>query len=349
MSTSDKENGTSQDSTSNYSQISRKRTHYAGDNFASGPRKRPARTDPLVHHGRHFGRAVQAFCRVQALITQGLSVDVEIELGDIVREDLSPQVAKEYRIYHQLLALSPKLEERLCNGTEEDIFHIADLISRGASNARSDDTRSLKSAIVDWITPVGGALFPPLQRNIKTDRGFHHPKTGELLCPVTMDWQCQETRELLRSGQLVPCGEQWSPFLYEDHLFDPEDPWKGLLHGPLLIKAFKHVFTSPSSVDMDTSRATRSSNSRIHGMKSVTVASIAYIATQVRFSLTASPIFSRNDLQTDSERFYNSILNLLEDPEELAEVKQLLSWWDRYVLLLIAISWSFERYKLTLF
>jgi hypothetical protein len=29
-------------------------------------------TDPLVHHGRHFGRTVHALCSVQALVTNGL-------------------------------------------------------------------------------------------------------------------------------------------------------------------------------------------------------------------------------------------------------------------------------------
>jgi hypothetical protein len=47
----------------------------------------------------------------------------------------------------------------------------------------------LKSVIIDWITPANGILVPPLQRNVKTDRGFHHPRTGELLCPVQLDWE----------------------------------------------------------------------------------------------------------------------------------------------------------------
>lgn len=34
---------------------------------------------------------------------------------------------------------------------------------------------------------------------------------------------------------------------------------------------------------------------------------------------------------TDSERFYTSILDFLEDPEESAEVRELLMWWNRYV------------------
>jgi hypothetical protein len=29
-------------------------------------------TDPLVHHGRHFGRTVHALCTVNALIVNGM-------------------------------------------------------------------------------------------------------------------------------------------------------------------------------------------------------------------------------------------------------------------------------------
>jgi hypothetical protein len=47
-----------------------------------------------------------------------------------------------------------------------------------------------------------------------------------------------------------------------------------------LFEAYKHVFTSPSSVN-NASKATRSGNAKIHGMIRVTPASIAYIATQV--------------------------------------------------------------------
>ena len=42
-------------------------------------------------------------------------------------------------------------------------------------------------------------------------------------------------------------------------------------------------------------------------------------------------IFSRTDLLTDSERFYTSIIELLDDPDEKDEVDELLAWWNRYV------------------
>ena len=53
----------------------------------------------------------------------------------------------------------------------------------------------------------------------------------------------------------------------------------------LRVQAFKHIFTSPSSVEKE-NKATRSGNARIHGMTRVTMASLAYVATQVSPSLT---------------------------------------------------------------
>ena len=65
-------------------------------------------------------------------------------------------------------------------------------IQKGVSSARSDDTKSLKGVVIDWITPKGQSLNPPLARNIKTDRGFNHNVTGYLLCPVGVDWEDME-------------------------------------------------------------------------------------------------------------------------------------------------------------
>jgi hypothetical protein len=87
-------------------------------------------------------------------------------------------------------------------------------------------------------------------------------------------------------------------------------------------------------------------------MTRVTKGSIAYIATQVclfwflplfprihilccqvRFALSTAGTFSRSDLVTDSERFYLSVLEVLNNPDEIQEVNDLLVWWNRYVWL----------------
>ncbi|KAH6885998.1 hypothetical protein BKA70DRAFT_1123482, partial [Coprinopsis sp. MPI-PUGE-AT-0042] len=51
--------------------------------------------------------------------------------------------------------------------------------------------------------------------------------------------------------------------------------------------------------------------------------------SKVRFSLTSLPIFLRSDSETDLETFYNSVLDLLKDPEEQDEVQDLLIWWNK--------------------
>ena len=52
-------------------------------------------------------------------------------------------------------------------------------------------------------------------------------------------------------------------------------------------------------------------------------------AVKTRFALTSAQVFSCTNHVTDSERFYNSILELLDDPDEKDEVDQLLTWWNR--------------------
>src|ERR1700724_65070 len=108
----------------------------------------------------------------------------------------------------------------------------------------------------------------------------------------------------LASGELAVSGDQWPLLVYEKGAYVPEEPWDGLFRNELLVwvscthffltciyclfrceQAFKHIFTSPSSVEKEV-RATRSGNARIHGMTQVTTASLAYVATQVRLPVT---------------------------------------------------------------
>jgi hypothetical protein len=235
----------------------------------------------------------------------------------------NPSEHRQHGAFEQLLRMFPGLEQRLLTSSDDDITHIAELIQKGSSQARSDDSKSLKLAVVDWIAPRGQALSPPLSRHAKNDRGFQHERTGELLCPVGWDWSNTETKAKLRNGEIELSGDQWPIFLYHDYVYNPKDPWRGLLRSRILVSAYKHVFTSPSSVEKEL-KATRSGNARIHGMTKVTPASIAYVATQVRFVLSSSPVFFRGDF----EKFYNTILDLLDDVDEREEVNDLLTWWN---------------------
>ncbi|TEB09971.1 hypothetical protein FA13DRAFT_1759839 [Coprinellus micaceus] len=286
------------------------------------------RTDPLVSHGRHFGRTIHSFCRIFPLIKEGLSREVQFKAGLLRYTDLSNQELREHHIYKELVEAIPDLGERLLTSAEPEIHYIAEMLNKGSMGACADDTKSLKSVVIDWITPLGGSLSPPLSRNVKTDRGCFHEQTGRLLCPATLNWDDNEIQKQLKTGQIIVSGDNWPFFLYRDHTLNAENLWDGLFQGELLVSAFKHVFTCPSSVEKET-RATRAGNAEIHGMRSVTIASLAYISTLVHtLCLGSSAVFSRNDKATDSERFYRSVIEFLETPSETAEVEDLLRWWN---------------------
>ncbi|RDB22918.1 hypothetical protein Hypma_009847 [Hypsizygus marmoreus] len=309
------------------------------DALQQGARKKHIRSDPLVHRGRHFGRTVFAFCNVKSLISNGLIRMAELTSATAPGEEpsvelLSVKERREERIFRTLLKMCPGLERRIFySASDKEVGLVSDLIQKGVNAARADDTKGMKGVIIDWITPPDGVLLPPLSRRHKVDRGFKHEKTGALLCPAGLSWQDPIIKEKLRSGEMRVRGDNWPIFFYANYKCDINaNPWDGLLKSQILVNAYKHVFTSPSSVDDDEPKAaSKSGNARIHGMTEVTLASLAYIATQVHFALSSANSFSRTDMVTDSERFYNSLLDLLEDSRERPVVHQLLAWWNRKI------------------
>ncbi|KAI5984589.1 hypothetical protein EDC04DRAFT_2873841 [Pisolithus marmoratus] len=284
-----------------------------------GPRKKLTTQDPLVHCSHHFGQAVHAFCNVPTLLTNGIIL--LSEGGSDTLELLTVDKRKEFVAFWELLQVVP--------GLEEEIVEIGKLIQEGINGAHVDDTKGMKGAIIDWITPKGQSLSPHIPCNMKSGRGFNHECTGALLCPAGLDWTNIQTRMKLMNGEIQVPGDQWPVFLYAGYTYDLDDPWNGLLHSGLLVSAYKHIFTSPSSVDQEL-KATCSGNACIHSMHCVTKASITYVATQTCFSLASAQVFSCMDLITDSERFDSSIRELLDDPDESDEVDQLITWWNRF-------------------
>ncbi|KAG1787213.1 uncharacterized protein HD556DRAFT_1191408, partial [Suillus plorans] len=161
-------------------------------------------SNPLVLHGRHFGRTVFALCNYPSLLTAGI-LRLE-ELQDSPIEDYPADVRREHGVFMKLIDSYPGLIDRLTNGEEEDVIHMGELAR--ASGARGDDTKTLKSAVLEWLLPRGQAVIPPLFQNIKSDRGFNHEVTGALLCPAGLDWSNAETKQNLKSGEIAVRGDQ---------------------------------------------------------------------------------------------------------------------------------------------
>ena len=64
--------------------------------------------------------------------------------------------------------------------------HLYPQISAGAAAARCDDTASLKSCIVDYILAdtMASRQLGLERKGKKGDRGYNHPVTASLLCPM---------------------------------------------------------------------------------------------------------------------------------------------------------------------
>jgi hypothetical protein len=189
---------------------------------------------------------------------------------------------KEHRVFQKLLRMVPHLPERLMEVSNEECMVIAELvrlfspnlyifshpskIQKGISSARSDDTKSLKGVVLEWISPPNIPVQPPLSRNVKTNRGYHHPATGALLCPAGLDWNDTESvflllrmllmpliptfrvREKLSSGEMPVRGDQWPMLVYADQEYDPQEPWEGLFRSRILVWV-RMRFYSPSAID----------------------------------------------------------------------------------------------------
>ena len=146
---------------SSASQATIREKHGHSSALEMGPRKKPfvrchsvahswlyCRTmqDPLVHHGRHFGWAIHAFCNVQMLITNGIvlmSEDIDINdeslmamwafIGcngwDYLLMCKMNRERKEFAIFKELLHMIPSMEACLMESSEEMVTSIAELVS----------------------------------------------------------------------------------------------------------------------------------------------------------------------------------------------------------------------------
>lgn len=165
-------------------------------------------------------------------------------------------------------------------------------------------------------------------------------------------------------------GDQWPVFLYVNSIYDSDHPWLGLLRSAILLRVcislWNRVFNSPvtdkcCTRHLNLSLPLQALSTRSHELQGLAMlGSMVWLRSlqrpsrmlqrrhdsslgshaslrswltflqQVRFALSSSPVFSRTDTTTDSERFYSSVLSLLTDPEEQEEIDSLMLWWNRW-------------------
>ncbi|KAG0691717.1 hypothetical protein DFH29DRAFT_883860, partial [Suillus ampliporus] len=88
-------------------------------------------------------------------------------------------------------------------------------------------------------------------------------------------------------------------------------------------------FKSPSSAIKDASSTGRCGNALMHGIRTVSIPSIAYVATLIQFVLSSQSNMSRgHKAQFSYETCYNNIVRTTFEELDNAQLASLLTWWN---------------------
>ncbi|KAF9239166.1 hypothetical protein BU15DRAFT_74857 [Melanogaster broomeanus] len=328
------------------------------ERLRSGNQSKRSQTSTIVNKGRAYRRViclihspsdlVREYDRRSALSDEGLDSE----------QDPFPHSSSQdrlYRAFQEMIEFMPWIQPKLTSSEPDELEEIYKDLRKGADGARGDDASSMKQSVVTWLGSLYLPVDPPLSPTMKSDRGLDHDTTGRLLSPIEYDWDDMEVRKNVRERHpafLVTCSS-WPRFMYDvDHEYNPDNIEAGLFKSTLLLKAFKLIFTSPTSAQevsaSDNARSerqgpnhqspsdktTRSNVASLIGMHTVKPRAIAYAAVQLRFSLSCLTSWRMVDANFDSHTFYFNIIDFFEDapgPAARARVKELLLWWDRKV------------------
>ncbi|KAI5984061.1 hypothetical protein EDD15DRAFT_2171775 [Pisolithus albus] len=294
--------------------------------------------------GRAIRRVVTLNDRIEDLVSEAdrRSCMEQADSDDDPRwTDLSEEEDRLYRGYQELLRWIPSLKSDLAAESEDyEVRLIMKNLNKGADGARGDDAAGLKIAVVGWLMSDQPTPEPALEPRHKLGRGFYHDATARLICPVDYDWSNPQHRANIRNyhPDYLVTADSWPFFLYKDENYDPEAPVKGLFKNALLVKAFKHIFTSPSSTDFDSVPDDTDDDSRVSSTepppKRRKGPSDRRSRAHLRFALSSCTSWRIIDEDFDYGVFYNNILTFFEDCHtewDKAEVAELLLWWNRSV------------------
>jgi hypothetical protein len=140
-------------------------------------------TDPLVHHGRHFGRTVHSLCNVTALVNNGLLYIGEFSgqpeetfTHECVLFPLAwmfdymfTRQRREHRVFTLLLQMVPGLEERLVEGSEENVLHVAELVRFSTNNIYGQFGNTIDTYRYRKACPAPGRMQEPKRRDSRLD------------------------------------------------------------------------------------------------------------------------------------------------------------------------------------
>ncbi|KAJ7934816.1 hypothetical protein B0H13DRAFT_2305276 [Mycena leptocephala] len=322
--------------------------------------------------GRAICKVVSLFDPIQALVgeydrRQELE-DKREEEGDDTPVSHTLEQNRLYRGFQELQRYVPAIKQALVSFDPTELDAMYSKLQKGATGAHGDDVSSVRAAMAGF---VGKGAKDPLVPSSRANRGLESAVTGPLLFPVDYDYNDLLVRAKVINGdeECIVDADKWPRGLYQNGMYDPASPDKGLFKSMSLLQTYLHIFTAPKSAvklqdEADNERiatadsfstenvppsrnaeppakrrkvaAAQSSKKSVASkirMRRVTPRSIAYAAVHHRFALSDAPTWNEVDGDFDYILYYYNILDWFENvgPIGQKEVDELLAWWDQRV------------------
>ncbi|TCD70858.1 hypothetical protein EIP91_001166 [Steccherinum ochraceum] len=307
-----------------------------------GPGKR--KHGDATARGMNFADFGHTFCRlgepgftqVFDIVEHGLKLAAadsdDEDLDGLQPGDLRPAKTDEERIrdgsWRILCDGIPGFENAMISATAERALRrqVCTQLHKAIQDQRGNDTGGLKYALLDWIHfDTTQSLNPPIskQENSKSFRGWNHPVTAALLCPIEFE-PIDDTYAGIKEGRITASAQQWPRFCYPDgHEYVPGQEIVGLFKGYLCVRSSKHIFMGPSSALKGPGlSSSRSPNAKRIGMTRMTPRALAYVLIQLWFALSslqhwpgseAAKSNGQEDDQFNIAVFWRNIVSFFDD------------------------------------
>ncbi|KAG1904887.1 uncharacterized protein F5891DRAFT_1184309 [Suillus fuscotomentosus] len=277
--------------------------------------------EPYLHAARWFPLTIDPFAVLEDVLYEGMEAEFSELRADTSDEEASSSNNHQKELcikqYKELVKLVPTFSD-IISGFEKvpsALDNFIHALTCAANDARSDDTGSLmREGLVYMLkNPETDQFNPPLlKQHGKIVRGWNHPQTARLLCPMRMldvfDKNPQDFMDKVKEGKIEVVFEDTTSNVYACLSY----PCSSNTILPFE-QVFRHIFTGPSSAISATAhKGTKAPKGRIHGMTSPLPRAIAYAAVQAYFQLSSATQWRQQIGDFDLVLLYDRVVNMFE-------------------------------------
>ncbi|KAJ3480293.1 hypothetical protein NLI96_g8459 [Meripilus lineatus] len=204
----------------------------------------------------------------------------------------------------------------------EGLGHLSTFIHNCAKAVRGEDINKLKDAVHAFASVRGISVDFGGHDGSKALRGFNHPYSGRLNCPMRdikeFDRSWESYRDMFDEGLKTVDHDDWPCHAYKEDMYDPNNIEAGLMKGEFLFSVGRHIYTGKRTANLKTDGPSKGKGGRakINHQADVTPEMIAYAAMLARFSLSSQSSWKTIEGSFDYSKYHRNVLELFEDLED---------------------------------